>query len=165
MPNSEEYGSIQKLESSRDMLDKAKYDFKRHCEDNDIYSFMDCLLSLNAIPDWIKKDDRIPDEKKDYIDDLINFMKHGETDDLSLIENKLRLVRLICNHTKHGGKKGEAKHLIPNVRTISGFSFPITFPIRFGTFVALGNDEREVRPIISDIIEYFESKLSNSDFS
>ena len=159
MSNSEEYGLIQNLESSKDMLDKTKYDFKRHCEDNDIYSFMDCLLSLNAIPEWIKADDNASDEMKNDMDELIKFMKQGSIDDLSSIEKKLRLVRLICNHSKHGATK-----IFPKVKSINSSSFPITFPMKFGTFVALGDDERDVRPIISDIIDYFDSKLCNSEF-
>lgn len=155
MSNSEEHGSIQNLESPKDVLDKAKYDFKRHCEDDEIYSFMDCLLSLNAIPDWIKADDNASDD----MDELIDFMKFGSIDDLSSIEKKLRLVRLICNHSKHGA----IKHF-PKVKSINSSSFPITFPMKFGTFVALGDDERDVRPIISDIIDYFDSKLCHSEF-
>jgi hypothetical protein len=158
MSNPKECGSVQNLESPEDMLNKVKYDFKRHCENNDIYSFMDCLLSLNAIPEWIKEDNRTSVEMKANIKELIEFMKFGSFDDLSSIENKLRLIRLICNHSKHGALKS-----FPKVKSINGSSFPMTFPIEFGTFVVLGNDERDVRPIISNVIEYFDSKLCNYD--
>lgn len=59
-------------------------------------------------------------------------------------------VRLICNHSKHGGTKE-----FP-VLTWAGTYFPVTFPIQFGTFVAIGDDEMDARPIITEIIEFFE---------
>ncbi|TQD28255.1 hypothetical protein [Methanolobus vulcani] len=157
MSTSKEHGSVQGFESSNDVLDKAKYDFKRHCEDNEIYSFMDCLLSLNALPDWIAKDASISTESKAENKKIKEYIENDNTiGTISSIEEKMRLVRLICNHSKHGAKK-----CFPKVKCINGSSFPMNFPIIFGTFVALGDDEKDMRPIVSDIIDFFESLFCN----
>jgi hypothetical protein len=44
---------FQKFKSYEDLLKKARWDYQRYYREGEVYSSIDCLLTINLIPRWI----------------------------------------------------------------------------------------------------------------
>src|SRR5690606_30328495 len=94
------------LFSYKDLFQKLEYDLVRFSKTNHIYELIDFFMTLNAIPEWIINSSKVDMVSKEIIQIKLQIMK-GQNFDFNeeflseSIDQKLRLVRLVCNHAKH----------------------------------------------------------------
>ncbi|MBD3671247.1 MAG: hypothetical protein HUJ29_10770 [Gammaproteobacteria bacterium] len=152
---------ITTLQSYQDWLEKAKYEFELYKSKYGVYELSNCFLTLNALPDWIDKSDLAPQNLKSIAAEKIKIMK-GDDNKFQLDETKLdeinhqlRLIRLFCNHAKHGDKKEKLEAI-----TMSAV-FPMTFPIKFD-HLKIGSENVNVVPVIESVISFWERVINNA---
>lgn len=97
---------LPELNNYKDLLAKLEYDKSRLSKTSHIYELLDCLLTLNALPEWISNSQSEKNSLKNIADEKIQIMKgHIFKFDENLINEdinqKLRIIRLVCNHAKH----------------------------------------------------------------
>ena len=149
---------IKTLSTYSDWVEKAKYEYNLYTKSYGLYDLTNCLLTLNAIPEWIRKSDHISDDLKKIAEDKNTIMKGGgvpfylDETKLDNIDNQLKLIRMFCNHTKHSEKK-----YIPEL--ISCIEFPATFNLKFNK-IKVDNKLIEIEPIIKSIIDYWDEIIS-----
>jgi len=133
---------IPTLDSYRDLLEKSEYELKKYEESAVVYDMANCILSLNALPEWIVKSDSASEKLKGVAKEKITIMKDEkyskDIEKLKIyeIDYLLRFVRTFSNHSKHLDKKQNL------VRIRMSASFPLSFPIKF-TNITIGNDEND----------------------
>ncbi|GMR19406.1 MAG: hypothetical protein BMS9Abin36_0001 [Gammaproteobacteria bacterium] len=152
---------ITELRSYLDWLDKAKYEFELYKNNYGVYELSNCFLTLNALPEWIEKSDSAPDKLKNIATEKLIIMKGNDNmfqlDETKLdeIDHQIRLIRVFCNHSKHGEKKDKLEEIIMSA------IFPMTFPIKFD-HLKVGNENVKVEPIIESIISFWESAVNHA---
>lgn len=152
------------LNSTLDLLSKAKSDLERFKSDRGIYSMAGCFLTLNAIPEWASKDEEVADERLSLLnDEVMKCEKYDpvEGEFLDSIEQKLRFVRSFANHLKHSG----SKQSIVTIGMTSG-QFPISFPITFDKIkVTYTNGKIEpidAQDLLESVVHFFEERLNTN---
>lgn len=146
-----------------DLIKKLDYDIERFDKTNHIYELLDCFLTLNAIPEWIKKDIGTPKHLMDEAEKMQSLIKGGEfifnENELDKIEHKLKLVSLISNHAKHNNNS--KKSTIPIIKTISGNSFPASLPVKFSHAIVVGENEIDAEYIIKEASNFWKDLIKN----
>ena len=144
-----------------DLFKKLEYDIDRYSKSNHIYELLDCLLTLNAIPEWIINSEDATEELKKLAEAKLKIMKgldgfSFEEDKLATdIDQKLRFVRLTCNHSKH---KTNSKH-IPVIKSVFGATFPFTFPAKFCNIIAIGTKEIDAEQLVNDVADFWKNQV------
>ena len=152
---------IPEISDFKDLMKKFEFDLKRYQKNNHSYELIDCIMTLNALPEWIINTEGVSVELKELTEIKISIMKgqNGFEFDESLIESdinhQLRFIRLFCNHTKHKTESG----IIPKIVSKYGATFPITFPAKFYNLLALGKKEFDAELLIYNIYEFWKKEV------
>lgn len=152
---------INTLQNYDDWLNKAKHEFSLYSQTRGVYELANCFLTLNCLPEWISKSGHAPQELKNIAENKIRIMKGDKNqflldpEKLDQIDHQLRLIRVFCNHTKHGDKKQAIVEI-----TMSA-TFPLQFPI---TFDHLRVDSKNIHidPIIESVIDFWEKSIKHT---
>jgi hypothetical protein len=149
---------IPTLESYEDWLKKAKKEFEDYKRTYSVYDLANCLLSLNALPEWIREDHHAPSELKTLSQEKIKIMKHHQLNIEKLkefeIDNCLRLTRLFCNHAKHSKAKDSF------VKISTAISLPANYPLTFKELVVgNNNDTIEADKLLKKIIDFWDENI------
>lgn len=141
--------SIPTMNNFQDLFKKAKYDFERFKADASIYSFIDCLLTLNALPDWIKNSE----VENDSLNMIIVAMQKNELvadNILTDIEVTLRFIRFYANHAKHN----------KSIKMVMCATFPLELPIRF-KYIQVGELTIDSVEILKKVIDFWDDYINN----
>lgn len=156
-------GIIPEISSFEHLLKKLEYDLERYSKYNHSYVLIDCIMSLNALPEWINNSANIPDELKELAraKELIMKGNNGfELDESQLkfdIDHQLRFVRLFCNHSKHKTDSGQ----IPKIISTYGAAFPMTLPAKLYNFMAVGSLEFDAEYLLLKVYNYWKENIEN----
>ena len=143
-----------------DLLAKLEYDMQRYLENNHTYSMLDCLMSINSIPEWILHTNTAPMDLKTIAAHKIEIMKgigfafDPENLDTDL-DTQLRFVRLICNHSKH---KTDSPH-IPVIKTVGAATLPFVFPAIFVPMIFIGDKQVNAAKIIKSAYDFWNAQF------
>lgn len=149
-----DFKKIPQLHGASDMLEKARFDMERFKADAGVYSLTDCLLTLNAIPEWMGKDHPIVRIMTCEDNDPV----YGEF--LESIEQQLRFIRCFSNHTKHNSEKKPIARI--DMYAELEASFPITFD-QIGVRYQCGKKGSvSALLILENTIKFFEAKIAES---
>jgi hypothetical protein len=151
---------LPQLNTYIDLISKLDYDLERYSKTNHIYELLDCLMTLNAIPEWIIGDAEAPDRLKLVAREKINIMKDfnftlDENKLDSEIDHKLRFIRLICNHSKH---KTNAPS-IPVIKSVYGATFPMILPAKLCNIIVIGNKEIDAESLLKEVVFFWKSEM------
>lgn len=158
-------GIIPEMSSFLDLLRKLEFDLKRYSVNNHSYEFIDCIMSLNALPDWIKNSNDATSELKQLACDKEQIMKgrNGfQFDELKLesdIDHQLRFIRLFCNHSKHKTDSG----YIPRIISKYGATFPITLPAKLYNIIAIGKKEYDAEFLLENVYDFWKRHIENTN--
>ncbi|WP_231490338.1 hypothetical protein [Pedobacter sp. Leaf170] len=147
---------IPNLANYDNLLAKLEYDLQRYLENNHTYSMLDCLMGINAIPEWILHTDTAPAQLKTIAAQKIEVMKGVGFifDPANLdadLDTQLGFVRLTCNHSKH---KTDSPH-IPRIKTIGAATFPMVFPATFTPMMFIGDKQVNAAKIIKAALDFW----------
>lgn len=148
------------LSSYKDLFQKLEYDLVRFSKTNHIYELLDCFMTLNAIPEWIINSSEVDMVSKEIIQIKLQIMK-GQNFDFNeeflseSIDQKLRLVRLVCNHAKH---KTDSP-LIPKIERIYDATFPLILPAKFGYIISIGKHRVDAETLIKELKNFWKDLL------
>ena len=105
-----------KLENFRDLILKAKHDLAKYDETCGSYELFNCLMTINAIPEWVNKrnDSILTDHLKLKGKRLETLMKDHKSvpDEIAKIDFndlwkdidlQLEIIRWLTNYAKHAG--------------------------------------------------------------
>ncbi|MEK6152137.1 hypothetical protein WIW50_02700 [Flavobacteriaceae bacterium 3-367] len=141
----------------RGLLEKLKFDLNRYKKGNNIYELLDCLMTLNAIPEWIINSKNTKPDLMRLAREKLAIMK-GENSFIldarklsSDIDHQLRFIRLICNHSKH---KTDSE-LIPKIQSKYGGILPASFPIKLYNIVAIGENEYDAEYLLDRVANFW----------
>jgi hypothetical protein len=133
-------------------LRKAEHDLRQFRTSGHPYDIANCLLSLNALWDWVINDPNSPHEliaaakaKRNAVSSVrfdIDEMRRGS------IDHKLKLVRMFCNHAKHGAARGSLKSIA------LGALYPAAYPIRFDHLI-LDDASVDANVLAADVIAFW----------
>jgi hypothetical protein len=134
-------------------MHKSILDHERYDQSGDVYDLANCFLSLNALPDWILRDETAPQALRDLAFEKRRIMSREVDSPLDVekmddIDEKLKLVRLFCNHAKHA----DPKKLLPVINM--SVKLPATFPIRFED-ITVGGREFNASKLVAAVIEFW----------
>ena len=152
---------LPKLNDYNDLILKLDFNINRLRESNHIYDLLDCMLTLNSLPEWIIASDTANESLKKVADEKVKIMKglngfvFDENELFNNIDHQLRFVRLLCNHTKH---KSNSK-LIPRIESIPGTTLPLALPARFCIIVAVGNLRVDGEFIAFQVSEFWKNEI------
>ena len=152
---------IPEISDYNDLLKKLEFDMERYRTNNHSYELIDCILTLNALPEWITKTESASAELKEITNEKINIMKgrngfeFNETLISSEIDHQLRFIRLFCNHTKHKTESG----IIPKIVSRYGATFTMTLPAKLYNMIALGETEFDAEFLIMNIYEFWKKEI------
>ena len=152
---------LPKLNDYNDLILKLDHNMKRLRESNHIYDLLDCMLTLNSLPEWIIASKTASESLKKVAEEKIEIMKglngfvFEENKLFDNIDQQLRFVRLLCNHTKH---KTDSK-LIPIIESITGTTLPMMLPARFCIIVAVGNLKVDGEFIAFQVLEFWKKEI------
>lgn len=147
---------IPELRTYKHWLEKAKFDYLRYKKTFGLYALTDCLLTLNAIPEWITKEENISEELKRVAENKIIIMKGQKKGflfnekKLEDIDQQLRFIRIFCNHSKHGSKKEKLPEISINA------PFPLKLPICF-EYIQVGDEYILAKNILKNVIIFWEN--------
>lgn len=159
----ENVGIIPEISNFQDLLKKLEYDLKRYSKNNHSYEFIDCIMSLNALPEWIINATNISDELKELAceKEIIMKGKNGfqfdETKLESDIDQQLRFIRLFCNHSKHKTDSG----YIPRIISKYGATLPVTLPAKLYNIVAIGQSEFDGELLLNNVYDFWKQNIEN----
>lgn len=152
---------IPEISDCYDLFNKLEFDLKRYSKNNHSYELIDCLLTLNSIPEWISKSDKISEGLKGLAEGKIYIMKGHENfvfDESTIdsdIDQQLRFIRLFCNHAKHKSESGQ----IPRIISRYGATLPVTLPAKLYNLIALGTKEIDAEFLIHNVYSFWKDKL------
>lgn len=155
---------LPKLNDFNDLITKLDYDIKRLNETNHIYDLLDCLLTLNSLPEWIIYSETANKNLKQIAEDKVKIMKglNGFRFDENLllhdINQKLRFIRLISNHTKH---KTNSKQ-IPIIQSMPGTTLPMLLPARFCMIITIGKLKIDGELLVYQVSEFWKNAIKNN---
>lgn len=144
-----------------DLIKKLDYDLKRYQRNNHIYELLDCIMTLNALPEWIIESLEASDSLKKLAFEKIQIMKglNGfifDEDKLnSDLDHKLRFIRLICNHSKH---KTDSKQ-IRIIKSAWGATLSMTLPAKLDFIIEIGNQEIDAEELINDVANFWKTEV------
>jgi hypothetical protein len=144
-----------------DLLLKLEYDIDRYKKNNHTYELMDCLLTLNALPEWIIGSPNVESVLKTIAKEKIQIMKgvnfgfDEERLDFDL-DTKLRFIRLICNHSKH---KTDSIH-IPIIKSKGAITLPAILPATFISMIFIGNKQINAQKLICDVYDFWKGAIN-----
>ncbi len=154
-----DFQPIPTLNTYQDWLKKSEKEFIDYTKSYSVYDMANCLLSLNALPEWIVKSENVPDELRNIANNKLRIMKTYQINIEKLkefdIDNCLRLTRTFSNHTKHNDVKDSF------IKISMSSKLPATFPIKF-EFLTIGNDENqfiEAKELLRTIIEFWKKYI------
>jgi hypothetical protein len=154
---------IPKLDNYNDLIIKLDYEIKRLNESSHIYDLLNCLLTLNSLPEWIinsksdnEKIKQIASEKLKIMKGNNGLFKFDEKLLFNDINHQLRFIRIICNHTKH---KTDSKE-IPIIQSIPGTTLPMLLPARFCIIISIGMLRIDGAFLIFQVAEFWKKQLS-----
>lgn len=144
------FSKIPTLSCYADWLVKAKTELVRFEETYNIYDAINCLLSLNCLPSWVENSNA-DDTVKKLAEKKEGIMKYHELDlnNLSHIDNKLRLIRLFCNHAKHS----KPKDGFVNIQQAA--SIPTKLPAKL-EYLRVGTSSVKIIDLCNQVIEFWE---------
>ncbi len=153
---------IPEIETYEDLFKKVLFDFNRYKTNlNHPYDLMNCLLGLNALPEWLVSDPNanaqlqlMGKQKNEVMKDNVKVPFDLSQIGMS-IDHQLKFIRLYCNHSKHNTKN----NLIPTIKVTQG-SFPYTLPIKFFNFISIGNNNYDVEYLLNDVIDFWQKAFS-----
>ncbi|WKB80826.1 hypothetical protein QYR09_13860 [Cellulophaga lytica] len=164
MKSSKKSEIIPKISNFYDLLKKLEYDLKRYNKNNHSYEFIDCIMSLNALPEWIKNSTYAKDSlkkiaiEKETIMKGNNGFKLDESKIMSDIDHQLRFIRLFCNHSKH---KTDSGH-IPCIISKYGATFPITFPGKLQNIITIGKSEFDAESLLNNTFNFWKENIEKN---
>lgn len=153
---------IATLDKYEDWLEKSKHEFSVYKKSYSVYDLANCLLTLNALPEWIEKSEGSPESLRNIASLKISIMKGDEgrfvfdETKLDLLDQQLRMIRLFCNHAKHGIKKTGFIKISTSTTT-----FPIGFPMKF-EMLEVGNTHIKASDVIENIISFWEQEIEKA---
>jgi len=153
-----EQNDREQLLTAQDWLLKAQHDFLRFQADDTLYSLVDCMLTLNALPDWAPKDHR--DElKKPYTDEVVTKIKIGDLAEIDINSDKfyLYLTRCYCNHAKHN----QTAMGIVKIEKIEGIILPARLPAKFKFVIKFYNMDIYCECIIQSLLTFWEKEIGS----
>ncbi len=148
---------LPQISDYKGLIEKLKYDLDRYKNSNHIYELLDCLMTLNAIPEWIINSRNTELDLRQLAEDKLTIMKGKNgfiLDERRVscdINHQLRFIRLICNHSKHKTNS----ELIPKVQSKHGGTFPASFPIKLYNIVAIGEIEYDAEYLIDNVAKFW----------
>jgi len=154
-----DFSKIPTLNSYNDWLEKAEHDLSVFKKTYSVYDMANCFLSLNSLPDWIKEDINASKNLKELVtkkQEIMGVMKN----DLDLeklknndIDQSLNLIRMFCNHAKHGVKKGEF------VKISMGVKLPAALPTKF-EYLSIGeNYSIKAVDLLENVISFWKKNI------
>ncbi|MEJ7740472.1 MAG: hypothetical protein WKF97_23900 [Chitinophagaceae bacterium] len=152
---------IRTLCNYKDWFSKAVHDFQRYKETYGVYELADCLLTLNALPEWIVKSIEAPESLKDIAGSKILIMTDHNAfvfDENKLngdIDQKLRFIRIFCNHSKHAVPKNK----FPKIEMSA--TLPAALPIKFEN-ISVGNSYFRAEDILLDVIKFWTKSIEEA---
>jgi hypothetical protein len=152
---------IPEISSFKDLMKKLEFDLKRYEKNNHSYELIDCIMTLNSLPEWIIKTENISKELKNLAERKITIMKGNngfkfdETKIEKDIDQQLRFIRLFCNHTKHKTESGQ----IPKIISRYGATLPATLPAKLYNMIALGETEFDAEFLINNIYNFWKREI------
>lgn len=155
---------LPELNNFEDLLNKLKYDRERLSKTSHIYELLDCLLTLNALPEWIENSQNDFVQLKKIAKEKIKMMKDpnfkiDENHLFESIDQKLKLIRLVCNHAKHNKKDN---NVIPKILREYDASFPMKFPAKFGFVISIGNRRIDAEFIVDEVTNFWKTEIKNN---
>ena len=149
---------LPELNSFEDLFGKLEHDMKRLSTTGHIYELLDCLLTLNALPEWIKNSPDGNEKIKQTAHEKLEIMKGRDfdfnQDTISEdIDQKLRLIRLVCNHAKHKTDSNQ----IPKIVREYGATFPFQFPAKLGFVITVGDKKLDAEDIILEVVNFWKA--------
>lgn len=152
---------LPQLDDYLQLWNKLEYDIKKYKETNHIYELLNCIMTLNSLPEWIEKSYNSSLILKETAINKIQIMKGRggflfDESKLDLdIDQQLRFIRLICNHSKH---KTDSE-LIPIVKSKWGATLPMKLPAKFSNIIAIGEKEIDAEDLINSIAKFWKSEF------
>jgi len=151
---------IPSLTDYQDWFEKAKHDYKILNKSNEIFDLVDCLLSLNALPEWVSKSDHATERLKNLANEKIMVMKgikfKLDTSKIGRdIDHQLRFIRIFCNHSKHGDGNNT-----PIIVKEPGNTLPATLPVEFITIIKIGDLRFNAKHIIYNVIDFWNKNIN-----
>ena len=147
---------IPTLTNYHDWLRKAELDSELFKQTSSVYDITNCLLTLNAVPDWIANDTEAPDNLIKLAQAKIKIMKgidftfdFNRIDD---IDHKLRFIRMYSNHSKH------AVPIKPITKIEMCATYQAEHPIRFDKF-AFDGMVVEAEQIAEGVISFWRQHI------
>ena len=153
---------LPELDNFHDLLKKLDYDIERLNKTSHIYELLDCLLTLNAIPEWIVNSSTENETLKEIANQKLKIMKgHEFSFDENLLhedfDQKLRLIRLVCNHAKH---KTDSIH-IPKIKREMDCGFPMMLPAKFGFVISISKQSVDAEYLVFELAKFWKSKIES----
>lgn len=140
------------LSDYRDWYMKSLHNFELYKQSSGVYDLADCLLTLNALPEWIIESENASDDLKNIAKEKIKIMKGDgfqfDEHKLDNIDHKLRFVRIFCNFSKHA----VAKDRFPKIEM--SFTFPATLPAIFKD-ISIGDIRYEAKIILEEVLNFW----------
>ena len=152
------------LRNYLDLMNKLEYDLEKYSKNNNIYEFFNCLMTLNAIPEWIRNSDNSSSKLKEFANEKLSNIIANKNFKLdynlleSEIDHKLRFIRLTCNHLKHRNNNKE----IPLIKSQYGGMLPATFPIKLYNIIAIGEKSFDAEFILLDVAKFWKRIISEN---
>ncbi|WP_026711788.1 hypothetical protein [Flavobacterium filum] len=152
------FKKIPVLNDYKDWYDKALYDFDKFKQSRGVYELTDCLLTLNALPEWIRNSDNVDLHLKNIVVEKIEIMQGKNNfifDETKLheVDQQLRFIRIFCNHSKHA----VSKEKFPKIEMAA--MLPAMFPITFD-YIKIGNLVFPAEPIIKSVIDFWSQYIN-----
>lgn len=149
------FPKIPTLSSYADWLEKAEYDLSVFEKTYNVYDMANCFLSLNSLPNWIKKDNEAPKDLKELVEekqkiigrmgDNLNLRKLKNND----IDQSLNFIRMFCNHAKHKKEEGVF------IEITMGAKLPASLPMKF-EYLSIGqNCSIKVMDLLKNVISFW----------
>lgn len=153
--------TIPEISDYKDLLKKFEHDLKRYSKNNHSYELIDCIMTLNALPEWITKSENASQELKSLAREKISIMKglnnfeFNENLIQTEINHQLRFIRLFCNHSKHKTDSGQ----IPRIISKYGATLPAILPAKLYNIIAIGDLEFDAEYLIVKIYDFWKKEI------
>lgn len=151
---------IAELQNYLDLMKKLDHDLQQYSANQTVFELLDCLLTLNSIPEWIANDPSAPAGLRLIADEKIVIMKGqkpGFSFDESLLhsdtDQMMRLIRLVSNHSKH-------KTDSPHIPVIRNAGLPYTLPFKVGQHLLIGNLKIDAENILQKVTDFWETQIT-----
>lgn len=156
---------IPEISNFKDLLKKLEYDLKRYGQNNHSYEFIDCIMSLNALPEWMQNSDDVSISLRNLASEKVIIMKGSNgflldpTKLESDIDHQLRFIRLFCNHSKHKTNSVQ----IPRIVIKYGATLPATLPAKLFNIIAIGELEFDAEHLLNSVYQFWKGKIEKHE--